>query len=239
MDNGPGPVVILIFVIIGAVIIASILYSRKKRREFMEWAARRGYRVDESYDSRMEDRFPELRCLREGDDRYAYDTLTGQYEGRPFLGFHYHYSTTSTNSKGETETHHHHFSVAAIHSEVPLKPLFIRPEGLFDKVAAFFGKEDINFESAEFSRKFYVSADDRRWAYDVIHTRTMEYLLQAPSFTFQMTPEYLMAYRSSTFDPEQYDTAAQVIHELLNLLPEYVKQQQLGQVESIINPVSQ
>ena len=29
------------------------------------------------------------------------------------------------------------------------------------------------------------SRTDRKWAYDVIHTRTMEYLLQAPSFTIE------------------------------------------------------
>ena len=38
--------------------------------------------------------------------------------------------------------------------------------------------DDIDFESDEFSRKFYVQSSDRKFAYDVLHPRMMEFLLQ-------------------------------------------------------------
>ena len=46
------------------------------------------------------------------------------------------------------------FSTIVVESDVVLEPLFIRPERLFDKVKEFVGIDDIDFESAEFSRKF-------------------------------------------------------------------------------------
>ncbi|MCZ6810529.1 MAG: hypothetical protein O7D97_00875, partial [Planctomycetota bacterium] len=55
--------------------------------------------------------------------------------------------------------------------------LLIRREGMFDKLAGAFGFDDIDFESAEFSKRFYVKSPDKRFAYDVIHPRMMEFLL--------------------------------------------------------------
>ncbi|HCT45315.1 MAG TPA: hypothetical protein DF699_08890 [Phycisphaerales bacterium] len=55
--------------------------------------------------------------------------------------------------------------------------MLIRREGIFDKIASAFGKNDIDFESAEFSRKYYVQSESRKFAYDIIHPRMMEFLL--------------------------------------------------------------
>jgi hypothetical protein len=87
---------------------------------------------------------------------------------------------------------------------------------------------DINFESAEFSRRFYVKAPNKRWAYDVIHQRTMEFLLTCPQFSLQFSRNAILAYRSSTFTPSEFISAAQVIDGILTQLPEYVVKQQRG-----------
>ena len=55
--------------------------------------------------------------------------------------------------------------------------LLIRPEGFFDKVAGAFGFDDIDFESEEFSRAFFVKSSDKRFAYDVLHPRMLELLM--------------------------------------------------------------
>ena len=54
-----------------------------------------------------------------------------------------------------------------------------QPGGLFDKVAGAFGFDDIDFESSEFSKRFYVKSTEKRFAYDVLHPRMMEFLLAA------------------------------------------------------------
>ena len=61
-----------------------------------------------------------------------------------------------------------------------MRSVSIRAEHWGDKLVQAIGFDDIDFESAEFSRKFFVKSPDKRWAYDVIHQETMDYLLQAP-----------------------------------------------------------
>lgn len=183
-------------------------------------------------------RFAAFDCLRQGQDRYAYNLTQGQWANRPYVGFDYHYETTSTDSKGRSRTHNHYFSAVILESEIPLKELFIRPEGFFDKLTEFFGYDDIDFESAEFSRKFYVKARDKRWAYDVIHQRTMEFLLARATFTIKFDRRRVIAYRGSKFKPLEFEQAAEVIRGILDLLPEYLKKQQLEQFSPAPAPAS-
>lgn len=223
-----GPLLIpLIIAVVVALVIAGGIHARKVRQEFLAWAASRGFAVDESHDDSMETRFPELDCLRRGDDRYAYDIISGDWKGRPLLGFHYHYETHSRDSKGHQQTHHHNFSVVTLRSDIPLKDLLVRPENVLDKVAGFFGAEDINFESAEFSRAFYVKSADRKWAYDVIHARMIEFFLGAPRFCIEMHGDCVFAWRDSRFRIRDFEDAAYFLDGILDRLPEYLKRQQL------------
>jgi hypothetical protein len=221
---------IVLFVLFIGLAIALFLYGRYKtaqrRQELADWACGRGLQFSDIKSHSLDARFPEFDCLRQGDDRYAYNTMEGDWSGRPFFGFDYHYETHSTDSKGRRQTHHHYFSAVILESDILLRPLFIRPEGFFDKVTEFFGYDDIDFESAEFSRKFYVKAQDKRWAYDVLHQRTMEFLLSRPTFTLKFDFRRVIAYRGSTFKPAEFEQAAGVIRGILDLLPEYVRRQE-------------
>ena len=207
-------------------------YAAKKRREAMTaWAAARGLSFDPARRHGVDDAFPAFDCLRRGRNRYAYNTLEGAWGDRRFTGFDYHYETQSTDSKGHRRTTHHRFSAVILTSSVPLKPLFVRPEGFFDKVTEFFGIDDIDFESAEFSRAFYVKAPDKRWAYDVIHQRTMQFLLDNPRFSMKFDAGRVIAWRSSRFKVEEFAAAADVVAGLLDNLPDYVVQQQWDRQE--------
>jgi len=223
---------VLIFVLIAAVIIAVAIYGNiqaKKRREaLVAWATAHGltFSVDNEYG--VDIQFPDFDCLSQGSDRYAYNIMRGALQGRETQAFDYHYETYSTDSKGRRETHHHRLSAVIVSSSVLLQPLFIRPEGFLDRVGEFFGFEDINFESAEFSRRFYVKAPDRKWAYDVIHARTMEFLLAVPPMTLKFGPHHVIAYTGSTFDAAGFQQAFDVAAGILDRLPEYVIQQQGG-----------
>ncbi|MBI4582502.1 MAG: hypothetical protein HY717_00520 [Planctomycetes bacterium] len=211
-----------------ALIIFGILGSAKRRKELSAWAVSKGWRFSSSSDYGFDERFPGFECLRQGSDRYSHNLTEGSLAGIPLLAFDYHYETTSTDSKGRRQTHHHNFSATILQSRVPLKPLFIRPEGFFDKITEFFGFDDIDFESAEFSRKFYVKAADKRWAYDVIHQRTMEFLLSMPHYTIEFSRSYMIAYRGSTFSIGEFESALELLKGIQDRLPEYVVKQQQG-----------
>ena len=219
---------LLFFVFFGLVVFLIIhghIKNKKRREAIVRWSSARGLHYNPDKDYGMEDRFSQFSCLKQGSSRYAYNILQGDWSGRPFLGFDYHYSTTSTNSKGRSTTHHHTFSAVIIESDVPMKSLTICTEGLFDKLAGFFGFDDIDFESAEFSDEFKVNAENRKWAYDVLHARTMEFLLHAPRFSIEFSRNQAIAWRGSRFDIAEYESAVDVITGILDRLPDYVRKQ--------------
>lgn len=222
--------VILVFgiLLVAGLAVFSYLQTRKRREMLAAWAAQQGLAFTPDKVRGFDERFPAFDCLRQGSNRFAYNVTTGVWYQRRVLTFDYHYETHSTNSKGETETSHWYFSAAIIESSVPLKPLLIRPEGFFDKLKSAFGFEDINFESAEFSRKFFVKAPDRKWAYDVLHQRAMEFLLVSPVFSLQFDERSVIAWRGATFKPEEFTQALTVVRGLLDQLPCYVVKEQTG-----------
>ena len=215
---------VLFFLFIMAFVAIAVfgwLAAARRSKELAAWAAAHGLRYSPGRDGSLETVFPDFPCLRQGYNRYASNVMSGDWAGRPFCAFEYHYTTGSGRHK-----RHHRLSAAAMAGDVPLKPLHIRPEGLFDKVAGFFGFEDINFESAEFSRRFFVKAPNKRWAYDVIHPRAMEFLMANPPFSIQFGLRRVICYRDRQFAPEDFEAACQVVAGLLDRLPEYVMRQQ-------------
>ena len=166
----------------------------KRRQEMAGWAQANGLKFLPAKDHSVWLRYQAFKSLQRGENRYAYNIMLGTIGERVTCGFDYHYETHSTNSKGQRQTHHHYFSALVVDANLPLKPLFIRPEGFFDKVTEFVGVEDIDFESAEFSQKFYVKAPDRRWAFDVLHQKTMELMLAYPRFHIEFQGTQVMAY---------------------------------------------
>ena len=214
----------VVFIAVAVVLIVYHFYSAAQRRkELFAWAHSNGLSFISAKTHNFDDRFSDFKCLRRGHSRYAYNIMEGQLSDLPILAFDYHYTTGHGKNRSD-----HYFSAVIITSPVPLKPLYIRRERFFDKLTEFFGFDDIDFESAEFSRKFYVKSPDKRWAYDVIHQRMMEYLLNAPDFGIQFDFMHVIAWRSKRFGPEDFTAAAGLIRGILDRLPEYVVQRQKG-----------
>ncbi len=217
---------VVIFLVFAALIIAAAIYNyrqaEKRRQALLDLAARQGWQFSEAKDYEMEGRYPAFSCLQSGSARYAYNILHGPGRQGQVCAFDYHYETYSTDDKGNTSTTHHHFSSLVLDTNLPLRPLLIRAETFFDKIGEFFGHDDIDFESHEFSRTFCVQADDRRWAFDVISQSTMEFLLAAPRFTIQFAGSSIMAHRNSVFEAFEFEQALEVITGIVERLPKDV-----------------
>ena len=155
---------VLIAVVIGIAIVVGLLAAAKRRQAMAVWASGKGLQFSAGKDHSFDNRFAAFKCLRQGNSRYAHNIISGVCDGLEIQAFDYHYVTGS----GKNRTTHT-FSAMLVKSPLPLQPLYIRRENIFDKVTEFFGLDDIDFESAEFSRKFFVKAPDKKWAYDVIH----------------------------------------------------------------------
>jgi len=218
-------VVVGVIILVLGLIAYNFHTAAKRRKELAAWAHSKGLSFHPSKDRGMDDRFDEFKCLRQGHSRYAYNIISGEWAALPITAFDYHYATGSGKNRSD-----HHFSAAIITSPIPLKPLYVRREGFFDKVTEFFGLDDIDFESAEFSRQFFVKSPDKRWAYDVIHQRMMEYLMSAPEFSVQFDSGHIIAWRSRRFRAADFHDAAELIRGILERLPEYLVQQQKGRM---------
>ncbi len=247
MNDGLDNLVPLVFggmvAVAGGLAVAAAAGSHRRRKALAAWAARIGLTYAPARDPGMAARLPDFAVFGQGRNQYAYNVVSGVFEGRETVAFDYHYETQHTHTvretdangnvrtRTETRTSHHHFSAVLVRPELRLKPLLIRPEGLFDKVADFFGKGDLDFESAEFSRRYHVTAADRRWAYDVLHARTIDFLLNQPRLVVEMDPHHVLVMRpgQQTMSAQMFDAAVRTADQVLDLLPEYVRQDAAGQ----------
>jgi hypothetical protein len=229
-----GTIFVVLFVVAAiaagvGIVVWGARMKDKRRQEMAGWAQANGLKFLPENDHSVWMRYKGFHCLQRGDNRYAYNVMLGTAGKRVTCGFDYHYETHSTNNKGQRQTHHHYFSALVVDAGLPLKPLYIRPEGFLDKVTEFVGIDDIDFESAEFSQKFYVKSPDRRWAYDVLHQKTMELMLTYPRFDIEFQGSQVMAYYDSkTFTLGEFSAALKVVTCILDYLPESVVRELKG-----------
>lgn len=218
--------IILVFVIFVLLVIGAAIYSaiaaRKRREGLFELAARLGLAFSPQDNMGIADRFQFLNQLAQGSNRYAYNVLSGSYSGYQVLVFDYHYETHSTDSKGHRQTQHHYFSFFILLLPLSFPELRIAREGFFSKVAQAFGYDDIDFESAEFSRTFCVRSTDKRFAYDVCNPQMMEYLLTNRDLNVEIEANALALGFPACLDPSQIEPNLERLAQIRLRLPDYL-----------------
>lgn len=222
MDGGA----ILIFILFGALVIVAAVCAaraaRKRREELSALAARLGLAFNPENDRDLAARFGFLDKLAQGSNRYAFNVLSGHFQEQPVLVFDFHYETHSTDSKGHRHTHHHYFSCFVLLLPSSFPELRITREGLFSKIAQAFGYDDIDFESAEFSRCFCVRSKDKKFAYDVCHPQMMEYLLANRDLSVEIEARALALAFDSRLSAAQIEFNLQRLLEIRSRLPDYL-----------------
>lgn len=225
-----GLVIVLIPVIIA--LVAAIAYwsyqQQKKRREALAALARGlGWQFSAERDYSHDDEFNNFEIFRHGHTRYAYNTLRGTVDvgGRPWraeMGD-FHYQVTTSNGKSTT-THTYLFSYLILHLPYAHVPdLLIRREGMFDALKSMMGFDDIDFESAEFSKRFYVKSPDKRFAYDVIHPQMMEFLMASDSPTVDVEQgRCCVSDGKHTWPPEKFRAKVEFARRFFDLWPNYL-----------------
>jgi len=209
----------IIFLILLALLTLYIIYSfLKRRKELANWARDNGLAFSAEKDWSFNSKYPGLNCLHIGNNQYAYNIISGNIAGCEFVGCDYHYAI------GKSQ---YLFSLAIIKSPILLEPLLIRPENILDEITEFAGFNDIDFESAEFSKKFYVKSPNKKWAYDIIHPRMMEFLLTMPAFSIQFDSFSIIVYSESTlFSTANFESAINLANGIFQRIPDYVIQNQ-------------
>jgi hypothetical protein len=215
--------IILIFLAIGAVGFFAWQEEKKRREILFAWAHQKGWRLGAAKVKGMHQDYAGLQVFQKGHSRSARNIITGEYHGRPVTLMDYRYVVGHGKNRST-----HNRGVVVLKCDFPTVPMFIRRESPLDRVGEFFGADDIDFESSEFSRKFFVKSNDRKWAYDIIHTRTMEYLLGSPSFTIEFGFGEIAIYKTGWCDTEKYEQALKLAWDLYELIPDFVIRQMKG-----------
>ncbi len=221
---------VVLVAMVALVIIAAIygaIAERKRREGLFQLAQRLGLDFDSGQNFGIEARYGFLKQLAQGDNRYATNVLSGNYQLNEILAFDYHYETHSTDSKGHRQTHHHWFSFFILTMPSAFPELTIRRENFFTRVAEMFGYQDIEFESAEFSKAFNVRSPDKKFAYDVCNAKMMEYLLANRDLSIEIENEVIALAFDSRLSVEQIEFNLQRLVEIRSRLPEYLFSQTL------------
>ena len=213
------PIIIVVFIAAFAIVLGIVGYlSALKRREaMMAVATKLGLSF---YPRRSRDiarRYRFLNKLRRGSNRYAFNILSGNYQGYDVILFDYHYRTGSGKN-----THHHYFSAFILHLTASFPELVIGPEGFFSKIAQAVGYDDIDFESHEFSRKFCVRCPNKKFAYDVCNARMIEYLLANSDLTIEIEDNVLAISFRSRLNPDRIEPNLNRLITVRSLMPDYL-----------------
>ena len=213
---------IFVLVVLAAIAIVGWVAAGRRREALAAFAARSGFSWFDGKDPlEIEVRYGAFSAIARGHSRHASNVFSGSRHGRQIVCFDYRYTTGSGKSQCT-----HCLSGALIGTVYLFPHLLVRPENFLDKVAEFVGMDDIDFESAEFSRKFFVKAEDRKFAFDLFHARAMEYLLAQPMpYTLEFLGEVMLVTNDRTWDPADFVAAIAHIEGLLDLTPEYLRRE--------------
>lgn len=191
---------IVLFLVGAAAAVGLSLYLKAKRREaFRIFARRHGFQYAEG------DPFELLGwpfdLFRRGDGRGIENTLWGNWKDQPMQAFDYWYYTESTNSKGQRSRSYRRFSCALVEVPAAFHHLVVAREGIFSRLADHLGFDDIEFESPEFNRRYNVKAADRKFAYELLDARMLEWLVEFDQgLSFEILGNRILAYGSKA-DP--------------------------------------
>jgi hypothetical protein len=178
--SGVGSLVLIVVILVGGFIYSTIWFRRYRNRRagFIRRAAQHGLHG-----------FPEdpfgldrlgMPLFGEGDQVTFANVLLGEWQGLPFKAAELTTYTKSVNSKGQTvmvKQDEYSVLVAELDLRVWMPWVVLTPENLRTKAKSALGVRDIQFESGAFNDRFYVRAEDRRFAFQLIDARMMEYLL--------------------------------------------------------------
>ncbi len=146
--------------------------------------------------------------------------VRGENGGLPVEGLVHRWKTqrteTTTDSEGRTRTRtvteHHSEEVAGVWLPFSFPQL---------SIDGGWGGQRVRFESEEFNDRFKVRSADARLAYDVIHPRTMEFLMAVAPPGIQIEGN-LMRFLVSSHDTETLGFCADFAHDFFARVPSFV-----------------
>ena len=219
----------LVFLAIAAGVIGWFLLSvwwadRKRRKAMRGLAERMGYSFSPRCDESLQKRLAALPVFSTSRDMEFRNLVRGKRRGVSVMLFDF---TPRGRSRRNDALERR--SAVVLESPGWCFPTFLlRLEKLTDKIAAAAGFEDIDFESDEFSKKYYVACEDRRFAFDVITAPQMEMLLSVDDINIEMGESAMAFYLRRAVSPMEIEWLHGIAWRFVENIPEYVLENKGG-----------
>jgi hypothetical protein len=146
--------------------------------------------------------------------------IRGYNDGLPVEAFVHRWKTRRTETYTDSDGHTQTRTVTEDHSEI-LTAITMPFSFPLISVGGGWGGKKIRFESEEFNDRFTVRTNDPKFASDVIHPRTMEFLmaLEPPGFRIEGD---LMRFQVDKHDTQLIGFCADFAHEFFSRVPSFV-----------------
>jgi len=204
-------------------------YDAQKKRS-LEMAAevkRYGLKMDKALDRRMSRTHRFLRKVK-GSRRYALNIISGRYQGHSVTVFEYHYQHYFRCKSYEFSKYieHNYLSFYVLDLEKDFPVLTVKEEkpasAILARIADALGRGDIDFESHEFSERYDVRGNDKKFAYDFCNTQMMEYLLEKTSVPIEVEDNALAIYHPVALLPWEIEHKLEHLLNIRQRMPEYL-----------------
>ncbi|MEP6973359.1 MAG: hypothetical protein ABI869_04340, partial [Actinomycetota bacterium] len=180
-----------------AVISAAIWFSyvlKKKRREgFAMMATQLGleYFASDPFGTLGEP----FALFEKGDGRGVENVLSGTWQQIDVRLFDYWYHEESTDSNGHTSKTYYRFDCVVAPVDAACSRLVIAHENLGTRLANALTFHDIQLESEDFNRAYYVRSPDPKFANDLVDARMIEWLLQSGAgYSFEVVGNAMLCF---------------------------------------------
>ena len=221
---------ILLIAIVAIAIFVWIAISRARDARIKAMgllASELGLQFNSNDNTMHNERFKQFACFQTGTRQTAYNTMTGSLsmggEATEVLIGDFRYTVRQQSGKHQS-TKIIRFSYALLRIPYGQTPsVLIRREHFFDKLAAFFGFDDIDFESVEFSKKFKVGSSHKRFAWDLIDQGMMEYLLGTDSPPIELEDGWVCLTQKSKWSPDQFRAIIEFANGFMDRWPQHTR----------------
>ncbi len=176
-------------------------------------------------------RFSAFWPIGHGASEDVQDLIVGRRTNLDWYCFTYKYVVSTGKSTSTL-----YYTMVCARSPLVFKHLTIRPENFGDKMAALVGVHDIQFESAEFNKSYFIQSENRKFAYDVLCPELIKYLLEIRPRHFELDSFYVVCAEQGRMDPDTLGATMEDIEGFLKRIPDYVRQD-IGFVPSWRSPL--
>jgi hypothetical protein len=221
--------VFLLIISLPILAIVSVLHNaqQSKRVEAMNLEARRlGLRHDRRTNRYTAQKFlflDKFEKRRGRSEHYCLNVVSGKFGGHPVTLFDYHWlSDERVWWWAPSWRRHEYISFIVVNLSKTFPELTLAREGFFSKIAQAIGFDDIDFESAAFSRRYLVRSRDKKFAYDFCNAQMIDYLLDQPTIAIEIEGRALAVGFDSQFRVKEVEPHLSHLLKIRSLMPNYL-----------------